>query len=65
MAHIDTSDKVKVFDSFDGLATEIVNDMESNDMLAQRYAVRFIMLNNFDELKELAKLMVNLNSATL
>ena len=34
MAHIDTSDKVKVFDSFDGLAAEIVNDMDSNDMLA-------------------------------
>ena len=28
--------------------------MKSNDMLAQRYAVRFIMLNNFDELKKLA-----------
>mgnify|MGYP002516838253 FL=1 len=57
MVHIDTSDKIKVFDSFEGLSTEIVNDMESNDMLAQRYAVRFIMLNNFDELKKLAKLM--------
>ncbi len=61
MAHIDTSDKVKVFDTFDALASEIVNDIESNDMLAQRYAVRFIMLNNFDELKELAKLMVKFN----
>lgn len=58
MAHIDTSDKIKFFDSFEELATEIVSDMKSNDMLAQRYAVRFIMLNNFDELKELAKLMV-------
>ena len=48
MAHIDTSDKIKVFDSFEGLETEIVNAMKSNDMLAQRYAVRFIMLNNFD-----------------
>ena len=65
MAHIDTSDKVKVFDSFDGLATEIVNDMQSNDMLAQRYAVRFIMLNNFDELKELAKLMVRFGVESL
>lgn len=28
MAHyIDTSDKVKIFDSFDELATEIVDDM--------------------------------------
>lgn len=57
MAHIDTSDKVKVFNSFEELTTEIVNDIDSNDMLAQRYAVRFIMLNNFDELKKLAKLM--------
>ena len=65
MAHIDTSDKIKVFDSFEGLATEIVNDMKSNDMLAQRYAVRFIMLNNFDELKELAKLMVKFGVESL
>lgn len=58
MAHMDTSDKILTFESFEALATAIVNDMESNDMLAQRYAVRFIMLNNFDEIKELAKLMV-------
>lgn len=55
---MDTSDKILTFESLEALATAIVNDMESNDMLAQRYAVRFIMLNNFDELKELAKLMV-------
>ena len=65
MAHIDTSDKIKVFDSFEGLATEIVNDMKSNDMLAQRYAVRFIMLNNFDELKKLAKLMAKFDVESL
>ena len=66
MAHyIDTSDKVKIFDSFDELATEIVDDMKSNDMLAQRYAVRFIMLNNFDKLKELDKLMVKLGIDSL
>lgn len=65
MAHLDTSDKVKVFDSFEGLETEIVNDMKSNDMLAQRYAVRFIMLNNFDELKKLAKLMAKFDVESL
>ena len=65
MAHIDTSDKIKVFDSFEGLETEIVNDMKSNDMLAQRYAVRFIMLNNFDELKKLAKLMAKFDVESL
>lgn len=65
MAHIDTSDKIKVFDSFEGLATEILNDMKSNDMLSQRYAVRFIMLNNFDELKKLAKLMAKFDVESL
>ena len=34
-------------------------------MLAQRYAVRFIMLNNFDELKKLAKLMVKFGVESL
>lgn len=65
MAHIDTSDKVKVFDSFDGLAAEIANDISTNDMLAQRYAVRFIMLNNFSELKKLAMLMARLGVESL
>lgn len=65
MVHIDTSDKVKVFTSFTALASEIVRDMESNDMLAQRYAVRFIMLNNFDELKELAKFMTQFDINSL
>lgn len=34
-------------------------------MLAQRYAVRFIMLNNFNEFKELAKFMTNIGVDTL
>ena len=51
---------VQRFESFDALTREIIADRESNDMLAQRYAVRFIMLNNFSEFKELAKFMVNI-----
>ena len=51
---------VQRFESFDALTREIIQDRESNDMLAQRYAVRFIMLNNFSEFKELAKFMVNI-----
>ena len=34
-------------------------------MLAQRYAVRFIMLNNFNEFKELAKFMANIGVQSL
>ncbi len=34
-------------------------------MLAQRYAVRFIMLNNFNEFKNLAKFMVNIGVDSL
>lgn len=57
---MDTSEKVKIFSSFGELTQEIMRDKESRDMLAQRYAVRFIMLNNFNEFKELAKFMTNI-----
>lgn len=52
--------EVQRFNSFEELTREIIADKESNDMLAQRYAIRFIMLNNFHEFKELAKFMVNI-----
>ena len=57
---MDTSEKVIVFNSFEELTQEIVRDRDSRDMLAKRYAVRFIMLNNFNEFKELAKFMANI-----
>lgn len=57
---MDTSEKVKIFSSFGELTQEIIRDKDSRDMLAQRYAVRFIMLNNFNEFKELAKFMTNI-----
>ena len=62
---MDTSEKVKIFSSFSDLTQEIIRDMETRDMLAQRYAVRFIMLNNFNEFKELAKFMANIGVDTL
>lgn len=62
---MDTSEKVKVFSSLGELTKEIIRDRETRDMLAQRYAVRFIMLNNFNEFKELAKFMVNIGVETL
>ena len=62
---MDTSEKVKMFSSFGELAQEIIRDKDTRDMLAQRYAVRFIMLNNFNEFKELAKFMTNIGVDTL
>ncbi len=62
---MDTSEKVKIFSSFSDLAQEIIRDRDTRDMLAQRYAVRFIMLNNFNEFKELAKFMANIGVDTL
>lgn len=57
---MDTSEKVICFDSLESLTQEIVRDKETKDMLAQRYAVRFIMLNNFNEFKNLAKFMTSI-----
>jgi len=62
---MDTSEKVLVFKSFDSLTQEIIKDSNSTDMLAQRYSVRFIMLNNFNEFQSLAKFMVNIGVDSL
>lgn len=62
---MDTSEKVRTFSSFELLTTEILRDSQTNDMLAQRYAVRFIMLNNFSEFKALAKFMTNIGVDSL
>ena len=62
---MDTSEKVKIFSSFGELTQEIIRDKDTRDMLAQRYSVRFIMLNNFNEFKELAKFMTNIGVDTL
>lgn len=62
---MDTSEKVKLFKAFEELTKEIIRDKESRDMLAQRYPVRFIMLNNFNEFKVLAKFMANIGVDTL
>lgn len=62
---MDSTEKIKVFKAFEDLTREIVSDKETNDMLAQRYAVRFIMLNNFNEFKKLAIFMVNIGVEAL
>lgn len=62
---MDTSEKVKVFNTFESLTQEIIRDKETRDMLAQRYAIRFIMLNNFNEFQNLAKFMANIGVESL
>lgn len=62
---MDSAEKILVFNSFDELTREIIRDRDTGDMLAQRYAVRFIMLNNFNEFKNLAKFMVDIGVDSL
>lgn len=62
---MDSAEKIKVFKSFEDLTREIIHDRDTGDMLAQRYAIRFIMLNNFNEFKNLAKFMANIGVESL
>lgn len=55
---MDATDKVIVFHSLDDLKEAISTDVKSRDVLAQRYCVRFIMLNSFDAFRELTKFLV-------
>ena len=58
---MDSAEKILTFDSFEDLTHEIIRDRDTHDMLAQRYAVRFIMLNNFNEFKKLARFMADID----
>ena len=62
---MDSAEKIMVFKSFEELTREIIRDKDTSDMLAQRYAVRFIMLNNFNEFKNQAKFMVSIGVESL
>ncbi len=62
---MESAEKILIFKSFADLTQEIIRDKDSSDMLAQRYAVRFIMLNNFDEFKNLSKFMTNIGVESL
>lgn len=54
---MEASDKVIKLQSLNDLKEAIRNDRDSRDVLAQRYCVRFIMLNNFDAFRELTKFL--------
>ncbi len=57
---METSEKIITFDTLELLEEAILKDVSSKDVLAQRYCVRFIMLNSFDAFR---KLTVFLNNA--
>jgi cell division FtsZ-interacting protein ZapD len=41
-------EKIRIFKSVEALIAEIKSDRYLNDILKNRYAVRFIMLDNFN-----------------
>jgi hypothetical protein len=47
-------EKIRIFKSVEALIGEIKSDRSSNDILKNRYAVRFIMLDNFNVFQELS-----------
>lgn len=52
---MDVTEKIIKFESYEALIDAIAKDISSKDFLAQRYGVRFIMLNNFETYQTLAK----------
>ena len=54
---MDASDKIIVFNDLEELKEAIKVDVNSRDILAQRYCVRFIMLNNFEAFRNLTKFL--------
>lgn len=56
---ITASDKIIRFKNLDDLKIAIGNDLKSKDVLAQRYCVRFIMLNDFKSFRDLTKFLAS------
>lgn len=58
---MEVSEKIKKYSSFEDLISAIKADVNTRDPLAQRYGVRFIMLNNFDTLRSLVSELLEMN----
>lgn len=54
---MDAADKIRVFNDLESLENAIRQDVDSRDILAQRYCVRFIMLNNFEVFRGLTRFL--------
>jgi len=52
------AEKIKVFNSISDILQEIENDRQAIGILNRRYAVRFIMLDNFDVYREFVKQLI-------
>jgi hypothetical protein len=58
------TEKIKIFLSIDSLITEIENDKSTSDILKNRYAVRFIMLDNFNIFQDLSLQLIQIGVQT-
>ena len=58
---MEVSEKIIRYSSFDDLIGAIKADASSRDFLSQRYGVRFIMLNNFDSLRNLVAELIEMD----
>ncbi len=54
---ITATDKIIRFNNLDELKSAIGYDIKSKDVIAQRYCIRFIMLNDFNTFRELTKFL--------
>ncbi len=61
---MDATEKIILFDSYEGLIGEIKEDMEASAPLRCRYPVRFIILNNFNIWHRLAMDLAGLGIKT-
>lgn len=59
------AEKIKVFSTVESLISEIETDKFSNSILTNRYAVRFIMLDNFSIFQNLSLELTKLGIKTL
>lgn len=57
-------EKIKLFQSVETLVSEIKSDSSTTDILKNRYAVRFIMLDNFNVFQELSLQLTELDVNT-
>ena len=62
---MDNNRKNKVFSTVESLISEIETDRFSNNILTNRYAVRFIMLDNFNIFQNLSLELTKLGINTL
>ena len=61
---MNATEKIKDFPSLSALIKEIETDAKSKEIIAQRYPVRFIMLDNFNTFRELSNELTSMGVET-